>query len=144
MMTITLGFAGAAEAPADVEAAIRARAHAGTRRERPGSLGTIAMATPDGSEGPARAVVAADVEVVERAVLGPHRLGVPGDLSARVEGDVAEEHRLGQGRRVAELGAGRTAGLARGDPFLVVAGRAGQGRLGSWEVGELPLGQELE
>src|SRR5690349_21275950 len=97
---------------------------ASAARARTGIDNVVVMAPSDGSEGPARAVVAADVEVVERAVLGPHRLGVPGDLAARVEGDVAQEHGLGQGRRVAEVGAGRPAGLARGDPFLVVAGRS--------------------
>src|SRR3954469_19678066 len=98
---------------------------------------------------PSRAVLRFDERVGVGKAFGLHVLCVPLDPLARPEGDVAEQERLREHGRVAEVRERRRAALAGGDPFLVVArlagGLGGAGEGGGWrlEVGEL-LAREQE
>lgn len=53
---------------------------------------------------------------------GAHVTGVPFDLFAEAQGDVAEEDRFGELGGIIEVGHRRGTAFARGDPFFVVTG----------------------
>ena len=67
---------------------------------------------------------------------------VPLDLLASLVGNGAQQDGLGQRARVVEVARRQAAGLAGQQPFLLVADRFGEGRIGHFEVGERFPGQE--
>ena len=71
-----------------------------------------------------------------------HFDGVPFETFADSIGDVAEMIGFGQPAGVLEVAGGRSAGLARLDPFGMVTDRCGNERIGTFEVGELLFGEQ--
>src|SRR5258708_2669781 len=96
------------------------------------------------SEGPALPVLSAEEGFGLRAVRGLEVRSIPLDLLARPIGHVAQQDGLGQGARVVEVAGGRTAVLAGGDPFGVVADRLGDRGRGGVVVLELVFGEQPE
>src|SRR5438309_12097115 len=92
-------------------------------------LPTLAVSTPDDRVG---------FGGVGAAQVG----GVPFELLAQAESDVAEVIGFGKPAGVFEVGGGRLAGLTGADPFGVMAGRTRQ--RGGWplEIGEGFFGQQ--
>ena len=70
---------------------------------------------------PALAIFAPDVLGGLGGILGAHLRTVPFQFLAGAHRHAAEQHDLGQISRDIEVGVGRRAAFARGDPFLVLA-----------------------